>query len=322
MKIGNIALDNPLLLAPMAGVTDKPFRILCRQLGAALCFSEMTSANALLWDSPKTRHRLDHSGEAAPIAVQIAGADPQQMALAARFNVSKGAEIIDINMGCPAKKVCKVSAGSALLKDEALVKKILSAVVQAVDIPVTLKIRTGWDRENKNAITIAQIAEDCGIQALTIHGRTRADKYQGQAEYDTIKAVKKTVSIPIIANGDIDSGQKAQQVLDYTGADAIMIGRSALGNPWIFKAIKAKLNDSDYQPPSDEQKSQLIQHHLNELYQFYGEYKGIRIARKHIAWYCKDKPGSAQFRQQINLATSCQQQLALVARFFETTQSF
>ncbi len=316
MKIGNIALDNPVILAPMAGVTDKTFRILCRQLGAALCFSEMTTANALLWDSPKTRHRLDHSGEKSPIAVQIAGADPQQMALAARFNVTKGAEIIDINMGCPAKKVCKVSAGSALLKDEGLVKKILLAVVQAVNIPVTLKIRTGWDRQNKNAVSIAQIAEDCGIQALTIHGRTRADKYQGNAEYDTIKAVKKAISIPVIANGDINSGEKAQQVLDYTRADAVMIGRGALGKPWIFKEINAKLNGRHYQPPSVEEKIQLIHQHLNALYKFYGEYKGVRIARKHIAWYCKDKPGSAQFRQQINQATSCQQQLALIASFF------
>jgi len=317
MNIGPYELDNPFVLAPMAGVTDKPFRLLCKKHGAALCVSEMTSANALLWNSPKTLHRLDHEGEADPISVQIAGGIPEQMAQAAIFNVKHGAQIVDINMGCPAKKVCRVQAGSALLQNEFLVQKILKRVVKAVDVPVTLKIRTGWDRKNKNALNIAHIAEQEGITALTIHGRTRADKYQGDAEYDTIKAVKQAISIPVIANGDITSPQKAEQVLDYTQADAVMIGRASLGDPWIFRRLNDYLNGITHQPPENEEIIQTVSQHIQAIYDFYGEAKGIKIARKHIAWYCKDKKGSAQFRKKVNSSQTTNEQMRQIRLFFK-----
>lgn len=289
MQIGPYQLQGKLILAPMAGVTDLPFRRLCRRFGAALAVSEMVSANPQLQDSRKTHLRLDHQGEAEPRSVQILGADPKQMAEAARLNADRGAQIIDINMGCPAKKVCKVAAGSALLKDEGLVAEILTAVVKAVQIPVTLKIRTGWDQANKNAVNIAKIAENSGIQALAVHGRTRACGFSGEAEYSTIAAVKQAVSIPIIANGDIDSAAKARAVLAQTGADGVMIGRAALGKPWLFEQIEAALaGDNDTKPaPSPTQQLELLTEHLTELYRFYGEFAGVRIARKHIGWYAE-----------------------------------
>lgn len=287
MQIGPYQLQGKLVLAPMAGVTDLPFRRLCRRFGAALAVSEMVSANPQLQDSRKTCLRLDHRGEAEPRSVQILGADPKQMAEAARLNADRGAQIIDINMGCPAKKVCKVAAGSALLKDEGLVAEILTAVVKAVPIPVTLKIRTGWDQANKNAVNIAKIAENCGIQALAVHGRTRACGFSGQAEYLTIAAVKQAVNIPIIANGDIDSPAKARSVLAQTGADGVMIGRAALGRPWLFGQIEAALADDTQPAPSPSQRLEVLTEHLTELYRFYGESAGVRIARKHIGWYAE-----------------------------------
>ncbi len=316
MNIGPYELDNPFILAPMAGVTDKPFRLICRDFGAALCVSEMTSSNALLWGSEKSKLRLDHIGEADPITVQIAGGVPSWMADAAKINVKHGAQIVDINMGCPAKKVCKVQAGSALLQNEFLVKQILEAVVESVDVPVTLKIRTGWDRKNKNAIKIANLAEQSGIQSLTIHGRTREDKYQGDAEYEMIKAVKKSISIPVVANGDITTAEKAEQVLDYTQADAVMIGRASLGDPWIFKRLNHYYNGQQYYPPEAEEVINIVTGHIQQLYDFYGEAKGIKIARKHLAWYCKDKKGSAQFRKGINGSQSADEQMSLIYDFF------
>lgn len=317
LKIGRYILENNVILAPMAGVTDAPFRSLCRKLGAGLAVSEMVTSNALLWGSRKTQRRIHSFNEIAPRSVQIAGSDPQMMAEAALFNHQHGAEIIDINMGCPAKKVCKVMAGSALLKDEALVARILEAVVDAVPIPVTLKIRTGWDMDNKNALTIAKIAENAGIQALAIHGRTRACKFMGEAEYDTIKAVKEAVNIPIIANGDISSVEKAKYVLDYTKADAIMIGRAAQGNPWIFKEIIHYLHYGTYlQSISSSEIQAVIFEHMENLYQFYGEYAGVRIARKHLGWYSKGYVNGADFRKVINESQTIQAQMAAVKVFF------
>ena len=317
MKIGPYHLAAPLILAPMAGVTDRPFRMLCARMGAGMTVSEMVTSNKQLWHTRKTRLRLDHSGEQEPRSVQIAGTDPAQLAEAARFNVDHGAQIIDINMGCPAKKVCSVNAGSALMKDELLVGNILEAVVNAVDVPVTLKTRTGWDRENRNAVAIARIAEAAGVQAIAVHGRTRSCAYKGEAEYDTIKAVKSAVNIPVIANGDIDTPHKARQVLKLTGADAIMIGRAAQGNPWIFKQISHFLHSGEMLPPPamDELRNVLI-NHLKNLYDFYGDYMGVRIARKHIGWYCKHHPDTDLFRQQIIQVESTQEQLELVHRFF------
>ena len=312
MHIGSYQLTSPALLAPMAGVTDRPFRQLCRDLGAGLATSEMVTSD------PTLRNSIAHHGESSPISVQIAGPEPLQMADAARFNVDHGAQIIDINMGCPAKKVCNVMAGSALLKNEAKVADILTAVVNAVDVPVTLKIRTGWDKDNRNAIQIARIAEDAGIQALAVHGRTRDCGYKGVAEYDTIAGVKSSVSIPVIANGDIDSPQKAKQVLDITGADAIMLGRAAQGRPWIFREINHFLQTGDsLAPPSYDEISQWLQQHLQNLYVFYGEYMGVRIARKHIGWYCQQHDDARQFRKQINAVEDAQQQLDQVIAFFK-----
>jgi len=295
----------------MAGVTDRPFRQLCKRMGAAMAVSEMVSSNSLLYGSEKTRRRACHDGEVKPVSVQIAGADPVMMAQAARHNADQGAEIIDINMGCPAKKICNVMAGSALLKDENLVSRILDAVVQAVDIPVTLKIRTGWDTQHKNAITVARIAESAGIQALAIHGRTRACAYRGQAEYDTIAAVKTSIRIPIIANGDITTPEKAWAVLEYTGADAVMIGRAAQGKPWIFRETDHYLTTGSFLPPPEVAEIQrVLIDHLYELYHFYGEYSGVRIARKHISWYTRGLAGSAAFRHAMNRLATVEEQLA------------
>ena len=322
MQIGPYPLANPLILAPMAGVTDLPYRRLCRRMGASMTISEMVSSNALLWKNEKTLRRISHEGEEAPRSVQIAGGDPQMMAEAARFNLEHGAQIIDINMGCPAKKVCKTQAGSALLKDEVLVERILNAVVKAVDIPVTLKIRTGWDPDNRNAETIAQIAEQAGIQALTIHGRTRACRFSGEAEYESIAAVKRRITIPVVANGDISTPQKAKFVLEQTGADAVMIGRAAMGRPWIFREINHYLETGEELPsPEISEIRQLMLDHLATLYDFYGEYSGVRFARKHISWYTKGQPEGASFRKTINQVESAEEQLDKTNLFFDHLQT-
>ena len=318
MRIGPYQLPNNLFVAPMAGVTDRPFRQLCKTLGAGYAVSEMAASNPQLWKTDKSTRRLNHEGEIAPIAVQIAGSDSAMLAHAAQFNVDKGAQIIDINMGCPAKKVCNVAAGSALLRDESLVASIVSAVVRAVDVPVTLKFRTGWDRDNKNALTIARIAEASGIQMLTLHGRTRADGYKGAAEYDTIRAVKAAVSIPVVANGDITSPVKAREVLDYTGADAIMVGRAAQGRPWIFREIAAYLHDgSMILPPTVDEAKGLLLAHLQEHYAFYGERTGLLTARKHIGWYVQDLVGGEDFRGRMNVLLTLNAQYQAVADFFD-----
>ena len=317
MQIGNHILKNNLVVAPMAGVTDRPFRQLCKKLGAGLAVSEMVTSNSLLYGSEKTRRRANHEGEVDPISVQIAGADPQMMAEAARYNVDNGAQIIDINMGCPAKKICNVMAGSALLKDEPLVLQILRAVVGAVDVPVTLKIRTGWDKNNRNAITIAKIAEDMGIQALAMHGRTRACLYMGDAEYDTIAMVKQAIQIPLIANGDITTPEKAKYVLDYTGADAVMIGRAAQGRPWIFREIEHFLKTGTHLlPPTVEEIHTVMLSHINDLYGFYGDVAGMRVARKHISWYTKGLAGSASFRHNMNTLQTIELQQQAINEFF------
>lgn len=318
MQIGPYLLKNQLIVAPMAGVTDRPFRMLCKAMGAGMAVSEMITSNKTLWHKAKTLRRADHSGEVEPISVQIAGADPAEMAEAARMNVDQGAQIIDINMGCPAKKVCNVAAGSALMRDEALVARILEAVVGAVDVPVTLKIRTGWSREHKNALAIARLAEQSGIAALAVHGRTREDLYHGEAEYETIAAVKQALSIPVIANGDIDSPEKARFVLDATGADAIMIGRAAQGRPWIFREIQHYLDSGAHLPPPRvaEIRAVLLAH-LDELYAFYGEYSGCRIARKHIAWYTRALSGGNAFRQSMYQLENTEDQRLAVADYFD-----
>lgn len=303
----------------MAGVTDRPFRQLCKKLGAAMAPSEMVSCNSLLWGSEKTQRRADHAGEDEPRSVQIAGADPAMMAEAARLNVERGAQIIDINMGCPAKKVCNVLAGSALLQHESLVARILEAVVTSVSVPVTLKIRTGWDRAHKNGVTIARVAEDSGIQALAVHGRTRADLYQGDAEYDTIAAIKAAVHIPVVANGDIATPEKAAWVLQHTGADGVMVGRAAQGNPWIFREIGHFLATGSHlpAPPVAEVRETLLAH-LDNLYRFYGEFTGVRMARKHISWYSKGLVGGGAFRNQVNRVETTAEQVAMVRAFFDS----
>jgi len=322
MRIGPYQLKNNLVVAPMAGVTDRPFRQLCKRMGAGMAVSEMVASNSLLWGSEKTRRRANHEGEVDPISVQIAGADPQMMADAARYNVDQGAQIIDINMGCPAKKVCNVMAGSALLQNEPLVQRIVEAVVKAVHVPVTLKIRTGWDRSNRNAITVARIAESAGIQSLAVHGRTRACGYTGDAEYDTIAAVKAAVGIPVIANGDITTPEKAKHVLAYTGADAVMIGRAAQGRPWIFREIEHYLVTGTHLPaPEVTEIHRVLVAHLHDLYAFYGELTGMRIARKHISWYTKGLAGSAAFRHAMNQLQTCAAQLAAVDLFFSELAS-
>lgn len=322
MQIGPYRIDPPVVLAPMAGVTDKPFRLLCKRLGAGLAVSEMTASDPRLWQTRKSLKRMDHEGEPEPVSVQIAGYDPAMLAEAARFNVANGARIIDINMGCPAKKVCNVWSGSALLQDEPLVARIVKAVVDAVDVPVTLKIRTGWDRQHKNALSIARIAEDNGIAALAVHGRTRADKYEGEAEYDTIAAVKAAVGIPVLANGDVVTPQQARHVLDVTGADAVMIGRGAQGRPWIFREISHYLATGELLPqPSPADVAAILLGHLEHLYAFYGELAGVRIARKHLGWYAKDRPENAAFRDVVNRADNAQDQLRLTQNYFGALQS-
>lgn len=307
----------------MAGVTDRPFRQLCKQLGAGYAVSEMAASNPRLWATEKSSRRTDHTGEMEPKAVQIAGADPQDLADCARFNVERGAQIIDINMGCPVKKVCNSWCGSALLQNVPLVREILTAVVGAVDVPVTLKFRTGWNRENKNALTIARIAEDAGIAMLTLHGRTRADGYTGDAEYDTIAAVKQSVLIPVVANGDITTPEKAKYVLDYTGADAIMVGRAAQGRPWIFREIDHFLRTGTHLPaPYIAEVRALMDEHLRAHYGFYGDYLGVRTARKHIGWYVRDLPGGEEFRQRMNLLESTEAQLLAVDQFFESQRQW
>lgn len=318
MHFAGYSLRNNLFVAPMAGVTDRPFRQLCKQMGAGLAVSEMVTSNSLLYGSAKTKRRANHDGEVQPVSVQIAGADPAMMAQAARFNVGQGAQIVDINMGCPAKKVCNVAAGSALMRDAALVKQILEAVVAAVpDTPVTLKFRTGWDRENRNALAIARIAESAGIRLIAIHGRTRADLYMGEAEYDTIAEVKSRVGIPVIANGDIDSPQKARAVLEHTGADGLMIGRAAQGRPWIFREIEHYLASGELLPPPPVTEIHSVcRAHLSDLYGFYGEEAGVRIARKHIAWYTRGLVGAAAFRSHMNLQETVEGQVAAVDDFY------
>ncbi|WP_041742558.1 tRNA dihydrouridine synthase DusB [Collimonas fungivorans] len=323
MNIGPYFLRNNVFVAPMAGVTDRPFRQLCKELGAGYAVSEMAASNPRLWQTEKTSRRINHDGEMEPRAVQIAGADPLMLAECAKYNVDHGAQIIDINMGCPVKKVCNSWCGSALLQDEQLVAKILEAVVSAVDVPVTLKFRTGWDRLNKNALNIARLAQASGIAMLTLHGRTRADGYSGDAEYQTIAAVKAAVTIPVVANGDIATPEKARQVLEYTKADAIMVGRAAQGRPWIFREIEHYLRTGEYLPaPLVTEVQQLMDEHLRAHYGFYGDYLGVRTARKHIGWYVRDLPGGEAFRQRMNLLEDCGQQLAAVNSFFESQFAF
>lgn len=318
MQLGPYQLEGKLVLAPMAGISDRPFRELCKSFGAGLAVSEMVASNPALRNHKRTLLKADHNGETGIRAVQILGTDPAHMAEAARFNYLRGAQLIDINMGCPAKKVCSVAAGSALLRDEGLVKRILDEVVAAVDIPVTLKIRTGWDPENRNAVAIAQIAEQAGVAALTIHGRTRACKFDGHAEYETIKKVKQAVNMPIIANGDIDSAEKAEHVLASTGADAIMIGRAAQGNPWLFKQINDFIKHGKHiEKPTVFQIQAILHQHLDALYSFYGSASGVRIARKHIGWYFKHiKSLDPSVNAKINQAISPSQQIALINSAF------
>ena len=317
MKIGPYQLTSPFLLAPMAGITDAPFRRLCRQFGAGMTTSEMTTADLSLWKTAKSRRRLDLDMDATPRVVQIAGSDPQQLALAAQLCVDRGAQIIDINMGCPAKKVCKQLAGSALLKDPILVESILSTVVAAVSVPVTLKIRTGWDAQNRNGIEIAKIAEQSGIQALAVHGRTRACRYKGAAEYETIARIKTAVSIPIIANGDITSPEKSLEVLRLSEADALMIGRATRGQPWIFRELNHFFKTGQEIAPLDNADVRDIMiGHLNDLYQFYGETTGVRVARKHLTWYCAGLNNAEEFRSQVVRVETAFEQIHLTRQFF------
>ncbi|MBR9875082.1 tRNA dihydrouridine synthase DusB [Vibrio sp. J1-1] len=322
MKIGNYQLKNNLIVAPMAGVTDRPFRELCLRYGAGMAVSEMMSANPKLWKTSKSKQRMVHEGESGIRSVQIAGSDPQLMADAAQFSVENGAQIIDINMGCPAKKVNKKLAGSALLQYPNIIEEILKAVVNAVDVPVTLKTRTGWDTENKNCLQIAKLAEDCGIQALALHGRTKACMYKGEAEYDSIKAVKAAISIPVIANGDIDSPEKAKFVLEYTGADALMIGRPAQGRPWIFQEIHHYLENGTTMDelPAEEVKTIMLGH-VNALHEFYGEYLGPRIARKHVGWYLKEHEQASEFRRTFNAIDAAPLQIEALEGYFDNVAS-
>ena len=322
MQIGKHILRNNLFVAPMAGVTDRPFRQLSKTMGAGMAVSEMVASNSLLWGSEKTIRRGNHQGEVEPRVVQIAGSNPAMMAEAALYNIGSGAQIIDINMGCPAKKICNVAAGSALLKDEPLVARIVEAVVEAArphGVPVTLKIRTGWDKNNRNALAVARIAEDAGIASLAIHGRTRACMYTGDAEYDTIRAVKAAIGIPVVANGDITTPEKARFVLDYTGADAVMIGRAAQGRPWIFREIQHFLETGMHLPPPEVEEIRIVMlGHLEDHYHFYGMEAGARIARKHISWYTKGLAGSAAFRRQMNMLLTAGEQLRAINEFFDS----
>ena len=317
MQIGPIKLGNPCILAPMAGVTDKPFRLLCKELGAGYAVSEMTTSDPRLWKTKKSLWRMDHQGEPDPIGVQLAGADPDVLADAARYNVDHGAQIIDINFGCPAKKVCNSWCGSALLQDEPLVGRIIGAVVAGVDVPVTVKIRTGWNAANMNAVRVAKIAEDSGASMIAIHGRTRDMMYNGYAEYETIAEVKSRVSIPVVANGDINSPEKAELVLRITGADAVMIGRAAQGRPWIFREINHYLQTGTLlQELSSAEVGKILLGHLRRLYDFYGEDAGVRIARKHLGWYAKGRPENEPFRAVVNQAVSAADQLRLSEDYF------
>lgn len=317
IQIGSYTLDSQVVLAPMAGITDRPFRQLCRRMGAGMVVSEMITSDTRLWESRKSQWRMDHDGETEPYAVQIVGTDPVMMSEAARLNVERGAQIIDINMGCPAKKVCKKAAGSALMKDERLVEKILIAVNSAVNVPVTLKIRTGWDSNSKNAVTIAKMAEDCGIQALAVHGRTRACRFIGAVEYETIASVKLAVSIPVFANGDIKNPKKAKEVLDQTGADGIMVGRGAQGRPWVFREICGFLNNKPHPAPSLEEMKNIVISHLMDIHLFYGEYMGLRISRKHFGWYTQYLPGGKDISKRFNQLITTSEQLASAQDFFE-----
>jgi tRNA-dihydrouridine synthase B len=316
MRIGPYLLPNNVFVAPMAGVTDRPYRQLCKSLGAGHAISEMAASNPRLWASEKTMRRLNHEGERAPVAVQLAGSDPAMLAEAARFNVDRGAQIIDINMGCPAKKVCNVACGSALLRDTDRVERILAAVVAAVDVPVTLKYRTGWHPEQRNAVQVARLAQSLGVAALTLHGRTRACGFHGTAEYDTIRAVKRAVSIPVVANGDIDSVHKARDVLQYTGADAIMIGRAAQGRPWIFREVTHFLaTDEELAPPRVDEVRELLLAHLDDHYRFHGAEIGVRTARKHIIWYTRGLVGGRAFCDEMNRLDDCAAQKRAVDAF-------
>ena len=318
MRIGPHDIAANVLLAPMAGVTDKPFRLLCKRLGAGLAVSEMTTSDPRFWNTSKSLRRMDHAGEPDPVSVQIAGTEPSVMAEAAKYNVDHGAQLIDINMGCPAKKVCNAWAGSALMRDEALVGRILDAVVRAVDVPVTLKIRTGWDADHRNGLAIAQVAEAAGIAALAVHGRTRDQQYTGTAEYDTIAAIKSRLSIPVIANGDIDSPRKAALVLRHTGCDAVMVGRAAQGRPWIFREIAHFLATGEALPePSLQEVRDVLLAHLAHLHAFYGESSGVRIARKHLGWYAKDRPENSAFRAVVNRAETADAQTRLTRDYFD-----
>ena len=318
LQLGPYTLANALFVAPMAGVTDRPFRQLCKRLGAGYAVSEMVTSRKDLWESLKTSRRADHAGEPGPIAVQIAGTDAAMMAEAAVFNIQRGAQIIDINMGCPAKKVCHAWAGSALMRDEALVGRILATVVKAVDVPVTLKIRTGWDCDHRNGPTIARIAQESGIASLAVHGRTRDQHYTGVAEYETIAAIKAALRIPVVANGDIDSPAKAAQVLAQTGADAVMVGRAAQGRPWIFREIAHFLATGEHlPPPALHEVRDILLGHLQALHAFYGEPQGVRIARKHLGWYAKDRPEQAAFRAVVNRAETAGEQLRLTRDYFD-----
>ena len=321
MNIGPYALANNLFAAPMAGVTDRPFRQLCKKLGAGYAVSEMVTSRRDLWNTLKTSRRADHAGESGPIAVQIAGTDALMMAEAAAYNVDRGAQIIDINMGCPAKKVCNKWAGSALMQDETLALQIIEAVVTAClphGVPVTLKMRTGWCQADKNALTIARAAESAGVQMVTVHGRTREQGYKGLAEYDTVAAVKAALRIPVVANGDIDSAEKARDVLAATGADAVMIGRAAQGRPWIFREISHFMATGErLAPPLVSEVKHLLLDHLLDHYSLYGEFTGVRTARKHIGWYVKDLPAGDAFRARMNLIEDCEAQLRAVGEFFD-----
>ena len=318
MRIGPFELASPFLLAPMAGVTDAPFRRLCRHFGAGMTTSEMTTADTSLWQTAKSRHRLDLDLDAQPVAVQLAGSEPQQLAIAARACVERGAQIVDINMGCPAKKVCRKLAGSALLQDEELVADILTAVVAAVDVPVTLKIRTGWDREHRNGPAIARIAEQCGIQALAVHGRTRACRYQGEAEYETIAQIKAAISIPVIANGDISTPEKSLEVLRLTNADALMIGRGAQGRPWIFQELMSCMqNEFVFSPLEKNELRDTMIGHLKDMHRFYGDSTGVRVARKHLTWYCKYLANADDYRYRVVRVDSTAEQLRLTQEYFD-----
>ncbi len=319
MKIGPYELTSNLALAPMAGVTDRPFRALCRSLGAGIAASEMVTSDVRLWHTRKSRLRLDHAGETEPRIVQIAGAEPAMMAEAARENVKRGAQIIDINMGCPAKKVCRQAAGSALLRDLDDVRRILTAVVDAVDVPVTLKTRTGWSKEQRNGVAVAVLAEECGVQALAVHGRTRECMFKGAAEYNTIRDICSEISIPVFVNGDIDTPEKAQEVLGYTGAAGVMIGRAAQGRPWIFRDIQHYLETGCKQRPlAPSEVRDIMLAHLQNLYRFYGELPGVRIARKHLGWYCRGHAGANAYRHQVLRVDTAREQIELTMRYFDS----